>query len=93
METTQKLGDIVKMKAPTYTDVKSVLGLCRQRYMCLKLSMANSGRSATVLPMWWSGCVNLTPSAVSAVTTPSHKASNITYVHFRQRNINWRHDT
>jgi len=70
----QILAALQRLKESTYTNSRSVLGLCRQRYICLKLSMTNSGRSLTVLPMWWSGCENLKPSAVSAFTTSDHEA-------------------
>ena len=41
------------------------------RYICLKLSIANSGRSAGVFPRWCNGCVNFVPSAVRKFMLPT----------------------
>ena len=38
------------------------------KYMCLKLSMASTGRSLLDFPRWYSGCENFKPSAVKKLT-------------------------
>ena len=52
--------------------------------MCLKLSMANTGRSFVCLPMWCSGCANWIPSAVKNVTdskpTKHHSAKRTLHI-------------
>ena len=60
------------------TDARSVVTLWRQRYMCLKLSITNRGRSLTVLPMWCRGWVNFRPSAVSTVTASNTRTHTLT---------------
>ena len=50
------------------THKRSVFGLCFQRYMCLKLSIARTGRSRTVRPRCFRGCVNTWPLAVRKLT-------------------------
>ena len=45
--------------------ISSYLG---KRYMCLKLSIAMSGKSSFDFPRWWSGCANFSPSAIKKFT-------------------------
>ena len=69
----------------TTTHSKSVFGSCFQRYICLKLSIESIGRSFTVFPRWYSGCVNFEPSAVRKFTLPAKQRSlllNITFCSF-----------
>ena len=49
---------------------------CLNMYICLKLSMASTGRSFTVLPKWWSGWVNFEPSAVRKLTLSENTNKN-----------------
>ena len=40
-------------------------------YICLKLSIASTGRSLLDLPRWYSGCENFKPSANKKLTPPA----------------------
>ena len=39
--------------------------------MCLKLSMASTGRSCLLLPRWCRGCAKVTPFAVTVLMVPA----------------------
>ena len=58
--------------------VTSEVGSCFHRYMCLKLSMASTGKSLAVFPKWYSGWVNLVPSAVRKLTLPKTNSNKLT---------------
>lgn len=47
--------------------------------MCLKLSIAITGRSSGFLPKWCSGWVNLSPSAVRKLIEPVAITKHINY--------------
>lgn len=46
---------------------------CGKRYMCLKLSIANTGKSLSDLPRWCRGWENFLPSAVRKLMPPGIK--------------------